>query len=472
MNIETIDTIIAGNYLTSLVAAVGLARAGQKVCIINPTPTWGGYFTKVSIGGFTWDPGSISHEFTAFNNEGARDPLTYDSRKRNDVGRFIKTIEEYTRSNIEMAEMPSPKTVYSGELHHDFIMCNRLELLKNPSLRQRVAAEQKYIAQYGSSDLHPKHKKHSELFIKRSYYQASVENHGATLHSLLLEPYFYKMSALSSTRLLALYHRIAWLPLYYPETLRSQFGDSPQKLQDTFFCYPKAGYVGVLADTLVEQMKDAGVTIIQRQPIDAIGKENGKTTLSIGGNKLQAKRIIWSLAHDQLIQTATGETPRSFEKWSATLAFTTVKRDKLLKPFSVLYTPDENLLFYRASSQTISSGQDEETVRIVVEVNPDYAQSLGYKNEQDIFTRIQSDFASLGIVSDPNDLNLIAIKTRKNVLLLPSFENWKLLEEERDILLDKYPDLVFTRNVESFFTDTLNDQLIKGLKLVEQFKNG
>jgi hypothetical protein len=51
------------------------------------------------------------------------------------------------------------------------------------------------------------------------------------------------------------------------------------------------------------------------------------------------------------------------------------------------------------------------------------------------------------------------------VLLLPCTENTALLKTERDILRDKYPRVNFTRNVEAFYTDTLNDQLIKGMKL-------
>ena len=39
------EVILAGNQLTTLVAGVELARAGRRVCLVNPTPTWGGHFT-------------------------------------------------------------------------------------------------------------------------------------------------------------------------------------------------------------------------------------------------------------------------------------------------------------------------------------------------------------------------------------------------------------------------------------------
>jgi len=91
--------------------------------------------------------------------------------------------------------------------------------------------------------------------------------------------------------------------------------------------------------------------------------------------------------------------------------------------------------------------------------------------ESVIIKRVKLGFAKYGFVSDTEAINIEGFKTLKNVLLLPSRENWKLLENERDVLYDRYPNVFFTRNTESFFTDTLNDQIIKGLKIAEQFKN-
>ncbi len=471
MSHENFDVLLAGNYLTTLVAAVGIAQSGKRVCVVNPVPSWGGHFTRLTVAGLTFDPGAVSHEFTAFNAAGARDALSYDSRRRSDVGRFIGLIEEFTRSQVELVRMPDPQTVYGGDLHPDLIMSNRFELLQHPVLAGRVRAEQEYIAAAPSGELHPRNKKTSDSFLKRSYYEASVLNHGATLHAAVFEPMFYKMSAISSTRLIALYHRIAWLPLYYPETLRSQSGENPQRLQETYFCYPRAGYIGALGEALVQRMQSAGVIIV-REPIASLESRPGKAALVLkDGRRLEAAQIAWSLAHDQLITAATGQPANRFERWSATLVFVTIARQHLARTFSVLYAPDDRVLFYRANNQTDSAGLEEDAVRVVVEVNPDYAKAQGVLTEEQTAERVQADLAALGIVGDPQQVQIIGVRTLRNVLLLPSRENWQFLEQERDILLDRYPGTVFTRNVEAFFTDTLNDQIIKGLKLAEQFKS-
>jgi hypothetical protein len=166
----------------------------------------------------------------------------------------------------------------------------------------------------------------------------------------------------------------------------------------------------------------------------------------------------------------TRKPPNVFERWSAVLVFVTLPRSELKRDFSVLYAPDEGVLFYRASSQSSSAGLHDEDVRIVFEINPDYAADHGVTSEGAAVARLRLDALALGIVDDPSALQIQGVRTMRNVLLLPGTENWKLLEIERDVLLDAYPNVTFTRNVESFFTDTLNDQIIKGLKVAAQLR--
>jgi hypothetical protein len=471
MSYLNFDFIFAGNYITTLVGALEIAKTGKKVCVVNPVPTWGGHFSKINVNGLNFDPGAVSHEFTTFNDEGIKDPLTYNPARRNDVGRFIKLVEAYTQSHIEVVKMHTPCTVYDQKLYPDLIMINRFEVLQHPGLKERIKGELSTHALSHQHEWHPIHKKTSNQFYEHNYYEISVATHGATLHSELFEPFFFKMSNLSSTRLLALYHRIAWLPLYYPETILSQFGNNPQVLNETYYCYPKAGHIGVFAETLVQKLEAAGVTIL-RDGITSVADTPGKTTIHLKNNtQLTAPKVIWSLAHDQLITSATGKEPNQFERWSATLAFITIPTKEIIKPFSVLYSPDDKILFYRASNLTNSSQSDEENSRFVVEYNPDYLKGFEITTDEAIAERVRTDFMLLGIITDPAHIQVAGIKTLKNVLLLPSKENKHLLENERDILYEHYPNILFTRNTDAFFTDTLNDQIIKGLKIAAQFSN-
>jgi len=472
MGVKQFDVILAGNQLTSLVAAAELARAGLKICLVNPTPNWGGHFTRLTIQGETFDPGAVSHEFTAFNRSGATNPLEYDSRKRSDVGRFLGLIEAYTRSHLELHRMPMPATVYDGALHEDIVMSNRLGLVKHPRLGSHARKELCHILAGPPSDLHARRKKEDILFAKRSYHDVSEANHGATLHRELFEPMFFKMSNIPSARLLALYHRIAWLPLYYPETLASQFGESPQALQETYFCYPRAGWIGAFGETLLEAARSAGATILRSDITGAQGKTGSPTSLRFSdGEEITAPRLVWSLGHESLLRWAGETTLEPLERWSAMLIFAKVPRSKLRRDFGVLYVPDKDVLFYRACNQSTCAGSSEEEARLVIEINPDYAKSLGWDSPEVILPRVLDDLARLGIVEDAEAVCVVGHRILGKVLLLPSWENWRRLEKERDVLTSTYPTFVFTRNVESFFTDTLNDQIIKGLKIAAQFRS-
>lgn len=471
MNENRFDVVLAGNYLTNLVAAVGLAERGRKVCLANPIPSWGGHFSRVQVGDQIFDPGAVSHEFTVFADRTVADPLGFDPRRRNDVARFNALIEDYTRSVIDLHRMDTPETVYRGRMYPDIVMTNRFEILRDPQLEERVRVEQEHVAANPCPELHPRDKKDKPQYLTRSYYEASIANHGATLHAAVFEPQFYKMSGLSTTRLLALYHRIAWLPVYYPETLRTQFTASPQVLPETYFCYPKAGHIGHFGEELLRRFEAAGGAVV-RDPIARLEGRGERTIVLKDGRRISGRHLFWSLAHDMPWTQATGKPANVFERWSAMLVFANIERRNLKRGFSVLYCPDDDALFYRACNQTDSAGQGHDRVRVVIEVNPEYAARRGFADEASVVARVREDLCRLGILGDPAHLEVAAARTLRNVLLLPSRENWKLLENERDALLSEYPDVVFTRNVEAFFADTLNDQIVKGLRIAAQLAAG
>jgi protoporphyrinogen oxidase len=278
------------------------------------------------------------------------------------------------------------------------------------------------------------------------------------------------MSNLSTTSLIARFHRIGWLPLYYPETIHSQFSQEPQTFHETYFSYPKAGYIGIFGETLLKKLEDENVTII-RTAIDQIKDTSpGNTSIILkDGSTVNGTKVIWSLSHDQLISSISGKPANVFERWSATLVFIRVPQKQLKKSFSVLWSADKDTLFYRVSNQTDCAGTDEEYARIVVELNPDFLITNGLSEETDVTARVKKDLMSLGLVQTEESIQVVGFKNLKNVLLLPSTYNWNLLENERDILFEAYPNVDFTRNTESFFTDTLNDQIIKGLKIAATY---
>jgi hypothetical protein len=459
------DFLFAGNNLTVLVAALELAQKGKKVGLINPLNSWGGHFSSFELNGLKFDPGCVSHELTAYNNFNNFDPAQYNPANRNDWGKFTSLIDQYTRNHLSLFRIETPQTVYEGKFYRDIIMSNHLDVLHHSSLSQNISDDLIRIKNEQPEFAHARNKNLSPLFQTASYGYLSELNHGTTLHRYLFDSFFRKLTGISSDTLIAKYHRVAWLPFYYPETLLSQFTDSPQELPATHFYYPRMGYIGILGETLVEKLVQLKVSFF-RDSIEMVGEAGGVPAIGLSsGNLIYGQQLIWSLNHRQLIDKSGERLPSDFQSAALLLVFLTIPTSRIMKSFSTLFVPDSSFIFYRVTNQTRCAGIEEREERIVVELNIDWVQDQSLNGHHSIIMRLQQDFASLGIVADPHDIQIRGVKSLSKGLMLPTTDNYALLEKEREVLKEHYPAVHFTKNVDAFFADTLNDQIMKGLKI-------
>ncbi|MBU6158244.1 MAG: hypothetical protein KGP35_04340 [Bacteroidetes bacterium] len=459
------DFLFAGNNLTSLVAALELAKKGRKVALINPLPTWGGHFSSFDLDGFKFDPGSVSHELTSYNHSDNMNPADYNPAKRNDWGRFVSLIEDYTRSHLSLRRIDTPQTFFEGKCYNDIIMGNHFDILHHPSLSQMIPFELERLQHVEPEFAHARHKNASSFFQINSYEILSELNHGTTLHRCIFDSFYKKLTGLSSNSLIAKYHRVVWLPFFYPETLLSQFTNTPQELPPTHFFYPEEGYIGVLGDTIVEKLCRLKVSFF-RESIERVEAQEDFSAIRLSsGNLVQGKQLVWSLSHRQLVMSSGEQFHNSYQNAALLLVFLTIPASRLLKSFTILFVPDLNVIFYRVTNQTRCAGLEEQEERLVVELNADWVSNLQLDDRHEMILRLQQDFVFLGIVAEMYDIKIRGVKSLSNGLMLPTPENYTLLEKERDILAEHYPGVHFTKNVDAFFADTLNDQLIKGLKI-------
>ena len=89
--------------------------------------------------------------------------------------------------------------------------------------------------------LHSSRKTSDSGFASLDFEQASIANHGYTFHDTFIEPFCRKVTGLDTSVLSALYHRLAWAPLFYPETLLDALRGVPTSLPATTFSYPASG---------------------------------------------------------------------------------------------------------------------------------------------------------------------------------------------------------------------------------------
>jgi hypothetical protein len=459
--------VLVGNALSVMVGATRLARNGADVAIVNVTNNWGGHFSTFMANGVPFDPGMVLHEFTSFNSESrGADPTTYDPAIRNDAGRFCANVQQLVDTYQRTHAIPTPKMYVDDCILDDLLIANSLWSLRKLRFAEQCAQELRHLEDPGAR--HASQKLSSMEFKNLDYESASLANHGAILHAKLIEPFCRKLLNIPTRDMLALYHRAAWLPLYYPETLLSHLGETPQALPPTVFSYPTGERVGDLALRLKTEIEgNARVTIIHDGLATLSLAANGGTTLTLGnGDVISAKKVGWANTLKELLRAiGLGQRAATYQKCSIALAFLRLPAAMLRLDFSVLSVVDPRFAIYRVTNQSRCAGQDTGTVDMVVELNSDYVASRDTDHEtSDIAPRIARELQELGVITG-DDIEWLAVKQMPNALMLPTSGNRIGFMSEQAAVLEALPCVTLLGPASGFFSSSFNDQIVQGLKL-------
>jgi hypothetical protein len=459
--------VLVGNALALMVAAIRLARDGADIAIVNPTKNWGGHFSTFMANGVPFDAGMVLHEFTSFNSESrGADPASYDPAIRNDAGRFCANVQRFVDGYQQTHAIPTPKMYIDDCVLDDLLIANSLSSLRKLPFAEHCAQDLRHLADAGA--LHASKKLGSTAFIDIDYESASLANHGETFHARLIEPFCQKLLNIPTRDMLALYHRIAWLPLYYPETLLSHLHGIPQALPPTVFSYPTGERIGDLATKLKTEIEgNARITVIQDGLASLRLAVPGRTALTLGnGDVISAAKVAWANTLKELLR-AIGLEQRAatYQKGSIALAFLRLPATMLRLDFSVLSVVDSRFAIYRITNQSRCAGQDAGTVDIVVELNPDYAASREtYHGTSDIAPRIARELLELGIITGSGEIEWLAVKQMPNALMLPTRGNRTAFMGEQAAVLDAVSGVSLLGPASGFFSSSFNDQIVQGLK--------
>lgn len=250
------------------------------------------FLEPIEVGGHKLDRGMFLFEF--------------DAHREPEKTRFPQ-IGEWLKERVEMVEVPTPQMYWQGKFWPDFFIANQLEAIHPYQLPARDWKVQPEGKRNWPDDF--------------SLGAASRTYHGASLHEELIEPMCRKITGRSSDEICAKYHRSIWLPLYWPQTLRTRTS------LRTPFWYPKAGYAGAVAERVGVGSSDAG-----RQA-----------------------------------------TPAAFDSADISLALVLAKPKHV---FSALFVADESPI-YRITDQNVCAGIDTTWHRWVVEYRGEGPLDLG-----------------------------------------------------------------------------------------------
>ncbi len=465
------DVVIAGNNLAALVAAQSIAAAGRGVVLVNPAPSWGGHFAGVELASRQFDPGMVLYEFGAANRETCPDLHSYDPARRNDCGRFTGRVRNYVEERVSTVIAPDPALLIDGHAMPDIIIANHAESITafDSTTRERIRQELEVICAAGTHPLHASRKSVDPAFASADFASASIANHGRTLHKVLFEPLCQKILGVQCGDILATYHRAGWLPLYYPETLLSQFGATPQHLPETIFHYPAEGSAGALVRALAHEIEAHPNIRTIRTAIRSISRAAPTTLTLVDGNTIVADEFIWTLDPGALLAIAEPAQPvANIERASIGLCFVAIGRDHIGIDLGTLFVPDPKHAIYRVTDQDGCARLSTDEHRMVAEFSPAVLVGRGLARPEEQQQALLHELADLGMIDTPVSVAYCAVKIMNNALMIPNSANRIAFLQQQDRLLRHWPAIRLAGPSAGFHAGAMNDQVVQGLKLAAE----
>lgn len=459
------DVLLLGNNLAMLVAALELAAKGRKVGLLLDGGTAGGHFAGARLEGNDFDVGMVLFERGASVTQ-SRDPGDYQPRRRNDSARFTSLTAEYLDRYISTVRAPCPQVFADGRRHADFVVANRLDYFS--ALANAGALRDELAGRSAANELHASRKLASTEYDFASYAQASLFNHGATLHGACFEPLCEKILGVPSSTILARYHRLGWLPLYYPETLAKAVAGEQAGLVEYPFWSAAGGFSGELVSSLRRALGDSTVELVDGA-VAKLMQEEGGYRISVQDVEYRSRHLALGLSPErasQLLQLPAAQAPRGV---SVGVLLGLVHRDHLSDVAGCMFVQDPAYAIYRVTDQDACAGLDADWHRISVESNPGYVSRLYPKvnaeRQQDC---LLGELVHLGVIAQAGAFRPLRHIRVANALPLPTASAVCDVARFVTALADR-PGLELTGGLLGMGVSSINDQIVQGLRLAGQW---
>ncbi len=480
MSVTEVPLAIVGNALSVVVAATERARRGRRTVVINPGGPWGAYFAGVQADGRRWDAGMVAYEFTSFRQPGTPPPLaSYDPMVRNDIGRFVGVVQDYIQGRQPTRVVEAPQMWIDGHWQPDLLLANGLAAL--PRLACAAAARAELAASVDAARASPWHARRKNDWAADGRgpdgrlldcETVSRINHGRVLHEAVFAPFARQVLGRDASHLAALYHRIPWLPLYWPETLLAWLEGRPQALPPTEFSHPVGASVADLCATLGAELAAAPQVDCRLQKLQSVeAGARGYTLRLADGATVHAQRLAWALSPHQGLAACGQDVPAPPEqRLPLLLAFLRLPRAALSRSFSVVHLAAADTGLYRVNHASDCAGEFESSdVRLVVEAHPEVLQARHGALVDDATTlrAVLDDLARLGIVRPEATPGFVKLVRMAGALPLPTAEGLSAYADQRAALLRGLPGVQPIGNSAGPFATALSDQIVQGLTLAD-----
>jgi len=448
---QTKEVILLGAQPAALVSALELKNQGIDFTWLKGNAPAGGIFKGISLGGQTWDAGMNLFEFTSLKPGKDVDISTYNPAVRYDATRFLPQIEAWLTSRVKIQIVEMPHLLVGRRAYPDLLIANCPDYLRYLP----EESKQKIIEEISGIDRsHPQHafQKHisPENFLKYSYAEVARINHGSFLQESIIQPWLEKITGTRGEDIPALYHRQAWAPLFYPETLLQFLRDENFQLPPTAFSYSVGENFGAWMGRAEGELQDF---IRPELPLQIQGKR-GNWQVRTSQGILEAKEIIFAGEIQTLLQLAGEDAPR-FTRGKMGFIGIEVPETSLSHAYTVLNIPDSEKCLFRITDQTACSGVSQTTHKLLGEFSGKAPNEIEIREILEI-----SDWIQPG-----SDFKIIEIMAPVSAFVLPVFENLRIFRNLQKKVQELLPEILLIGSAAELTSVSLNDQIIQGLQI-------
>ncbi|MEM5400566.1 FAD/NAD(P)-binding protein [Paraburkholderia unamae] len=449
--------VVYGSGVSALALAERLGSSGRDVTLLNPANSWGGIFRGVRVGELTFDAGMTNFEFELFGSP-SEDIEKYNPDSKADIGKYVHFVRRYLSDYVDVHELPSPRMIYGDRIVDDLIITNCFEILSKLPISLRTAIRQELEACVSNGNaLHPRSKSMNDSPLdEASFEAASLTNHGPTFHRLFVEPMFRKVLDVPTSSVKAVFHRSGWTPLFYPETLLSQFGPLPQRLKPTVFHYPRDPHFGAFIDRILNKVRALPNVRVETAVTEArVDAARRRVTTAQGEHTFD--QLAWG---GDLTQLMPDVSLSPLQRASLDLFFLRVRSNGVRDRFPVLIDPDAGSPFYRVTNQTVCRQDDvAEEHQIIFEC------SSANWEEQAPASRRRFDEALERYGIAPHAVIDRLHRSFSGALVIPAHEQIASFNAVRNTVSQRFPYIHLIGTSRSCVSATLNDHLIQALQI-------
>jgi len=446
--------LVIGNSLAAIVALEEFKNKNQKVSWVDTGGPAGGIF-----GGMKWQDGTITDvgmnllEFTQLRSPNTHsDVFLYQPDNRADLPRFFPIVQKWIEARVEVQQVDTPLQYWRGITTLDLLIANEPECLQ--LLPHMIQQEILASLSIPEDDLHARNKFNTpEGIIPPTYAQMGEANHGSWLQKNLMDPWVEKNIRISSNELPGRYHRVAWAPLFYPETLKAFLTDKSFRLSPTLFAYPTLERFGAWMDKLYYQfIQTPTIQYFQGHPLQ-LNKNAQGWEVHIGKEVISTPHIIWTGSLLSFASAVGEKEIPVFEQTGWHWIKLTWNRKHLIRNFSVLNIPEIEIPVTRITH--LSHTQSSEEITLFAEIP--------YQDTPDPQRVIETLWKSGLIESEIQPLTILQQSSGPRFVLpyLSQIETWNHF---RQTLLDKYSGLTLMGSAAPYNASSFNDQILQGIK--------